>query len=294
MGKIILNYVDSKNTYGTMNGGTVRLSNMTEADKIQLKTMHGFTTAAELEEYELTGQDKNLIFKRHRQAFGDGEGFDWKKMFMPDQTTKNGSYFEITKDYVEANPKGWSDIPEDILIITDKVPGVVAGYPVADCPVVMLEDRKQGITAVSHCSAALINQKMPMLMAEALYSGYNSKNDNLFAYVGACAGNDWTYDCWPNWATDEQLWQKAIVPQDIRDEAGQISTIFKIDVRQAILEQLRSCDVSSYQIGFNMADTITNPEYYSNAVCRKQPEKFGRQFVGAIYEDETKVKGKVK
>lgn len=72
--------------------------------------------------------------------------FDWYKMFMANQKTKDGSYFEITNDYLEANPDGWSDISEDILIVTDKTPGVVIGHHVADCPVIVMEDKRKGVT----------------------------------------------------------------------------------------------------------------------------------------------------
>lgn len=286
--------VDSKNIYGTMNGGTVRLSNITEADKKLLRDFNGLITTKEVEELKFTPVDKALIFKKHRQAFGDAEGFDWKKMFMADQTTKDGSYFELTREYVEANPKGWTDIPEDILIITDKVPGVVAGHPVADCPVVMLEDRKQGITAVGHCGGAMIDKKLPMLIAESLYRGYNNKSADLVAHVGASAGPEWTYDCLPDWATEEEIWKRAIIPHEVIGEDGKSQTIFKIDIRQPIIEQLKEVNIGISQIDFDMTDTITSPEYYSNAVCRKQPEKFGRQYIGAFYDDGIKVKGKVK
>ena len=94
--------------------------------------------------------------------------FDWYKMFMANQKTKDGSYFEITNDYLEANPDGWSDISEDILIVTDKTPGVVIGHPVADCPVIVMEDKRKGVTAMAHCSADLIDKKMPMMIADTI------------------------------------------------------------------------------------------------------------------------------
>ena len=124
MVKYNLKLVDSKNIYGTMNGGTMRLSNITEFDKKMLASIHSLNIE-DLNDYELTKDDKRVIFNSHRLAFGKENGFDWRKMFMADQKTKDGSYFEITRDYVEANPNGWTDIDEDILIITDKVPGVV-------------------------------------------------------------------------------------------------------------------------------------------------------------------------
>ena len=62
------------------------------------------------------------------------------------------AFFEIDRDYVEANPNGWTDIDEDILVVTKKTPGVVIGHPVADCPVVMTADWNE------HDEHALFNE----------------------------------------------------------------------------------------------------------------------------------------
>ena len=87
---------------------------------------------------------------------------------MADQLDKCGTYFNITEEYVRDNPKGWSDIREDILIVNDKVPGVVIGHPVADCPVIMMTDKNKGVAAIAHCSAELIDKKLPIFILNAL------------------------------------------------------------------------------------------------------------------------------
>lgn len=275
-----LRCVDSHNIFGTMNGGTVSLTNITESDKKMLMEKHNLQS---LEGFEIPKEDKALIFKEHRKAFGAAKGFDWHKMFMMDQTTKDGSYFEITKDFVEANPNGWADIPEDILIITDKVPGVVAGYPVADCPVVIMSDIKQGVTAVAHCSAALIDKKLPMMTADALTQGYGSREEDIVVYVGACAGNKWKYNCWPNFATDKRLWDDCIT-QDGDD--------YFIDVRKALTKEFNERGLGNCDTVFNLADTITDARYYSHSAHFQNPEKFGRHFEGALYEGEYECKNK--
>lgn len=277
---IKLRGVDSQNIYGTMNGGTVSLTNMTDSDKKMIKDLHDLES---LDDYSLTKDDKSMVFREHRKAFAADQGFDWHKMFMMDQVNKDGSYFELTEDYVEANPNGWTDIPEDILIITDKVPGVVAGCPVADCPVVMMSDMKQGITAIAHCSANLIDKKLPMMVADALTQGYGSREENLSIIVGAHAGPNWTYDSWPNFASDKEFWKDCIVEQD-----GE----FKINLRKALKKQFALRGLENCDTIYNMADTITDSRYYSNAVYRKQPEKLGRHFEGAFYEEEKNVRSR--
>ncbi len=283
MSKYILHTVNSKNIYGTMNGGSVRLSNITESDKKMLMENHNLES---LEGYTLTKEDKASIFREHRKAFGAAEGFDWHKMFMADQVDfsraiKNGenhqaTYFEITDDYVKANPNGWTDINEDILIITDKVPGVVAGQPVADCPVVMMSDLKQGITAIGHCSAEFIDRKLPMMIADALTEGYGSKEEDIRIFVGACAGEDWPYDKIPPFAKDMQLWKDCIV-----DDHG----IFRIDIRKALRKQFAERGLESNNTLFDLANTRTNPLYYSRSLEAQKPEKYGRHYEGMFYEE---------
>ncbi len=274
-----LHNVDSKNFYGTMNAGSVRFSNMTDVDKKIIKEKNCLLEG--LEKYELTEEDKKTVFNLHRHIFGESQGFDYHKMFMALQTKKDGSYFELTKEYVEANPNGWSDILEDILIITDKVPGVVAGHPVADCPVVMMSDLKQGITAVGHCGAEMIDRKLPMMIADALVEGYGSKEEDIRILVGACAGPNWAYDCYPKWAKDDKVWKESII-----DDHG----VFKIDMRKALKKQFAERGLKNNDILFNLADTITDQRYYSNSASRHDPTKFGRHFEGMFYEEVDKQK----
>ena len=67
----------------------------------------------------------------------------------------------------------------------DKISGVVAGFPVADCPVVVVSDLKKGITATAHCGVAMINNYLPIRTVEALQNMYNSKKEDIYAYIGA-------------------------------------------------------------------------------------------------------------
>lgn len=288
--KYNLELVDSKNIFGTLNVGSVRLSNLTNSDRKLLMNLHNLNNPSEVDNLELSKDDKQAVFRSHRQALGEAYGFDWRKMYMADQTTKNGSYFELSRDYVEASPNGWSDIPEDILIITDKVPGVVAGHPVADCPVIMMEDRRQGITAVCHCSAELIDLKMPMLMADALTNGYKTRDQDIRVFIGACAGTGWTYNTWPKWATDVDMWTKTGALE--ADENG----IYHIDLKAIIAHQLLKRNVGA--IMFTPGDTITDLEYYSNSAASpyggNDPSRFGRQFIGAFYPEYSKEKVKTK
>lgn len=77
-----------------INGGTVKLSNMTDADKKLISNLHGLESVDDLDNSMITGSDKGIVFKRHRRQFVKDNSLDWKKMFMADQNNKDGSYFE--------------------------------------------------------------------------------------------------------------------------------------------------------------------------------------------------------
>lgn len=249
-------------------------------------------TAARFYPEGLSVEERKAIFLDRRMKAGNYYGFDGHKMFMASQVnfsraiknenTHQATYFEITNDYVEANPNGWSDINEDILIITDKVPGVVIGHPVADCPVIMMKDTKNHAVAIGHCSAELIDKRLPMMIADALVDAYGSRDEDIIAYIGSRAGKSWTYDIWPRFATDKELWKYAIYMGE--------DNLFHINMKKAISSQMRERNIEANNITYSNIDTITNPNYYSNSAGRNNPEKLGRNFTGVFFPEKVKEK----
>lgn len=219
---------------------------------------------------------KAIFLKRRKIASVDNNcGFDPYKFYVPTQNGE-GKAVEITKEMVEAYKDGWDlEIKADILITTDKVPGIVAGFPVADCPVIVASDLKNGITATAHCSAAMINNYLPIRTVEALQSMYNSKKEDIYVYIGAHAGKNWTYDRYPKFAT-EKFWEQTGAVKQVADND------FKIDMDKALLYQLNPEEYETFII--NSDDTITNPNYYSNSAACTDKAKDGRHFEGAYYQ----------
>lgn len=223
----------------------------------------------------MTKEERKEAFLAHRSLASEVYGFEFDpyKFYMPSQN-KEGKAVELTKEMVEAYQDGWDlDIPADILVVTDKTPGVVVGFPVADCPVVIASDLKNGITATAHCSAEMIDNYLPKMTIEALQENYNSKLEDIFVYIGAHAGPNWTYDRYPSWAK-ESFWEETGA---IKEENG----LYKINLRKALLYQLHKEDYESFIV--NDDDTITNPNYYSNSAAVHNPTKAGRHFEGAYY-----------
>lgn len=227
----------------------------------------------------LSFDDRKAIFlERRKMAAADNNyAFDPYKFYIPKQDSK-GKAVELTREMVEAYEDGWDlDVEADILIVTDKIPRVVAGFPVADCPVIVASDLKNGITATAHCGVAMINNYLPIRTVEALQSMYGSKKEDIYVYIGAHAGNDWTYDRYPPFAT-EKFWEQTGAVKQVADND------FKIDMDKALLYQLNPEEYETFIM--NTDNTRLNPNYYSNSVYvnEKLEEKAGMHFEGAYYQ----------
>ncbi len=255
----------------------LRLGNLFELQLVESGKLYGnMNTAKAMFEEGLSFEQREKKFLENRLALGRDYGFDGHKFFLASQVDKRGTWFEIDNDYVMENPNGWTDINQDILVINDKTPGVVIGHPVADCPVVIAYDKRKKVAAIGHCSAELVDKKMPMLVVDALYNSYRSSDEDITTYVSACAGLSWTYDKYPKWAKDEKIWNDTIV----QDENG----IFHIDLKSAVFKQLQERNVDD--IIMSEIDTIVHPDFYSNsAAYNGQKDKLGRNFAGCFFRN---------
>lgn len=254
--------------------GDLSLNNMGTIDTN--RTLGCMNTNPKFYEEGLTKKEIREKFLQHRKNVAAYEGFqfDPKKFFMPSQT-KDGSAIELTKEMVEACEDGWDlDIKSDILVVTHETPSVVAGYPVADCPVLVATDLKNGITATAHCGAEMIDMELPRKTIEMMEDKYNSKKADIAIYIGSHAGANWSYDSMPKWAK-EDFWKEYEIIKQVADNE------YRIDLRKALLLQLEPAEFDSFIV--NNEDTITNKNYYSNSAQKKDPSKAGRQFTGAYY-----------
>jgi len=140
--------------------------------------------------------------------------------------------------------------------------------------VLIVTDAVKGVTAISHCGAAMVDMRLPQFTVNALREAYDSRLSDMYAYITACAGPNWTYDSWPNWALDDKVWANCITKKD---------GLYYIDIRKAIARQLNDSNIAGYSI--NHDDTITDPRYYSHSASSKGNEiKKGRHFAGAFYK----------
>ncbi len=230
---------------------------------------------------ELTQDEINEIFKQTRIKLGKKYGFNGLKMIQAVQKTElnkveypDGKYINITEKELTKDDYWYLNLEADILIISNKYKGIVVGNMCADCPIVIAEDRKKGVTALAHCGAAYINRKLPSQIIESLQKEYKSTIDDIYVYISSGAKKEkFIYDTYPHWATNKEVWKDCIEKTNSK---------YRIDMYKAILKQLEDKQIKNIRINKN--DTITNIDYASHySRIRGNEKKSGQNFVGFYY-----------
>ena len=163
----------------------------------------------------------------------------------------------------------------DILIISERYPKVAVTHNMADCPVLIAEDRKKGMTALAHCGIYHINRGLPKALINSLLYNFNSKQQDIYLYIGSHIKKEsYIYDKYPPQATNNKIWINAIEKRDNK---------YYIDLDQAIINQLKEFNLGDIKI--SPIDTATNPDYASH---RREKEgdltKKGQNIVGFYYK----------
>ncbi len=228
---------------------------------------------------------KKDLYER-RMKLGQEYGFDGRKMMIPVQKSlkerckyPDGKYVvlndcpEVYRDDVDL----WDyDYDTDIMVMKQGLDGVMMGYPSADCPVIIMQDRKTKTLAFAHCSADCIDRELPMMIADSLNQVSNTKDEDILVYVGPMASSkNYAYNNYPKWATNDKIWKYCI-----KEKNG----LFYIDLRRAIIMELALRNIQYGNVEISNIDTITDPAYYSNhATYQGAVNKNGRILVGALF-----------
>lgn len=222
------------------------------------------------------------IFLETRNKIGKKYGFDGKKILQPYQKATNnnldyidGAYHVISDEDIKVDDLWEHKIATDILILQEKYKNIVVGNQMADCPILIIEDRKKGVTALSHCGAPYINRCLPRDTALALIKEFGSEAEDLYVYIGSNSKKDnYVYDRYPLWATNNDVWEKNIIKD------GQN---YYINMEGAIVEQLSKLEIKNITI--SQYDTVTSDKYYSHSASIKgEASKLGQNFVGFFYK----------
>ena len=220
-------------------------------------------------------------FSETRKNMGKNFNFNYLKMFEVKQKMQDNDeypdnkYVVLDETYMKKEDFLDEEIHADILIISNKYPGIAVGHRQADCPVLILEDRRQGLTAICHTNTIHINRELPKHLVKTLIDDFNSKASDLYLYVGAFVKKEnYIYDRYPIWATNEQVWQNAIIKEDDG---------YHIDMERAILDQIKMFDLKEVYI--NPIDTAAENSYASHTMFVKgHKEKAGQNFIGFYYK----------
>lgn len=226
-------------------------------------------------------EQRKKAFKNVRIEAGKKYNFDGLKMFQALQKNeknglnyKDGKYIVLSDENMKKTDYWEENLPADILIITNKYPKIVVGNQMADCPILIAEDRKLGVTALSHCGGSYINRNLPYQTIESLIKEFNSKPENIYVYIGSCVTKDnYIYDKYPTWATNKKIWEDCI-----EEKAG----YFYIDMIKAICNQLTKLNIDNIKV--SEIDTVISEKYYSHiAEVNGNLTKKGQNFVGFYY-----------
>ena len=223
---------------------------------------------------------------KRRLILGKKHGFDGKKIIVPTQKNHqnpnlypDGTYQTVSQLPLNQVTDLWNlSVVGDILLLDDTKPGIVIGFPAADCPVLIAFDLKQQVAALAHCGAEYINRELPIDLLKSLENEANSKRSDMMVYLSSCAGKEYCYDQFPHWATNQSVWKNHIQKNGFH---------YFIDLRGSIVDLLKRYYISPSQLIINDQNTITDPLLYSNsATYRKVPNKNGRYLVGCFFKDE--------
>ena len=230
----------------------------------------------------LTQEEINKIFLETRLKFAKKYNLNGLHIFQALQKTQlnklnypDGKYIVLSEENMTKEAYWSEELPADILIISNKYKNIIVGNQMSDCPILIAEDRRLGVTALAHCGASYINRNLPIQTIMALENEYHSNLNDIYVYIGSCIKTEsYVYDSYPSWATNKEVWKDCIKKEQ---------SLYKIDLVKAIKKQLKSIGISHIKV--SKIDTFKDKNYYSHlAEYNGIKEKSGQNFVGFYYK----------
>ena len=230
----------------------------------------------------LTQEEINKIFLETRLKFAKKYNLNGLHIFQALQKSQlnklnypDGKYIVISEENMTKEDYWSEELPADILIISNKYKNIIVGNQMSDCPILIAEDRRLGVTALAHCGASYINRNLPIQTIMALENEYHSNLNDIYVYIGSCIKTEsYVYDSYPSWATNKEVWKDCIKKEQ---------SLYKIDLVKAIKKQLKSIGISHIKV--SKIDTFKDKNYYSHlAEYNGIKEKSGQNFVGFYYK----------
>lgn len=219
--------------------------------------------------------------KKSRIKLGKRYGFSGLKMFQVKQKMEDNDNYpdnkwvEIDESYMTKEDYFQEEIEADILAITDKYKKIALSHRMADCPVLIVEDRKQGVSAIAHCGFYHINRGVPKALIKTMIQEFKSQEQDLYLYIGSHIHKEnYIYDKYPEKATNKEIWYNAIEEKD---------GLYYIDLEKAIRNQLS--DFKLGEIKVSPINTATDDNYASHREATLgNKNKLGQNIVGFYYK----------
>lgn len=239
-------------------------------------------------------------FLENRINVGKIYGFDGRKIIIPKDYGKNyipGSHFTADKKiYSKKEDLMELKITGDIVLLKKDNPGIVIAYPVSDDPVLIIEDKENGICALTHCNIDKISQRLPEKTISVLQKEAKSSVNNLKVYIGPHLKKEHNLllikpklmkenpSVWKGCISKKSKKEKRI--KKVRNSIFDILS-YKIDQEKAIVNMLLKNGIKSENITVSDIDTYSDINYYSTefALEHKEPVLEGKFLVGAYYSE---------
>ena len=241
-----------------------------------------FSKAKKFYKENTTDLEIKKQLKEARIKLGEKHKFNGLKMLQVTQKMENNNDYPDNKSVIiedkHLKKEDFFDeeIKADILIITSKYKNIALCHRMADCPVLIAEDRKKEVTAIAHCNMYHINRGLPKELIKSLIDQFDSDPKNIYLYIGSHIHKEnYIYDRYPLKATNKNIWKYAI---------KKVNNNYHIDLEKAIKNQLKEFKLA--KIIVSPIDTYTNDKYASHSAAYfGKVNKMGQNIVGFYYKD---------
>ena len=242
-------------------------------------------------------REKSQEFLENKVLMCEKYGFDGKKIITPNDIGVGyecGSYF-IADEKLYQKSDDLSNLKKagDIVLLKEDNPGIVIGYPVSDDPVVIMEDKKRGISALAHCDLEQISKKIPIYMLKALQKEANSDLENIKVYISSNLKKENNrHILKPKVVKNNpELW-KGFIKKHSSSHSKNLNELiydlltYKIDQESSIFNMLVKRGINPENITISEKDTYQNSDLFSSKNVKDLREKSlqGKFLVGAYYE----------
>lgn len=240
-----------------------------------------FSSAKKFYKENATNEEIFEQIKESRIRLGKKYNFSGLKMFQVTQKMEDNDlypdnkYIFITEEHMKKEDFFIEKLEADILIISNKFRKVALAHRMADCPVLILEDREKKITGIVHCGFYHINRELPKEFINIMIKEFKCKPSNLYLYIGSHIHKEnYIYDKYPEKATNQKIWKDAI-----EEKNG----LYYIDLEQAIMNQIKDYNLAEVKI--SPINTATNEDYASHREATLgNKDKLGQNIVGFYYK----------